>query len=110
MSMVSMKMSAEEAKKSDMCYAEGSNPPEYPYGLEIRLDDAGLAKLGMSAPPQVGAELVITAKVTVVSSSQYQRQGNEAEMSSCWQITDMEVSAGSTDWDQVAKKMYPNQV
>lgn len=110
MTMVSMKYTAEEAKQRGDCYPEGSNPPEYPYGLEIRLDDGGLTKLGLSAPPNVGTEMVITAKVTVVSSSQHQRQGGEAEMSSCWQITDMEVGTGATDRNEMAKKMYPNQV
>jgi hypothetical protein len=101
MAMTSMKMSAEEAKEEMTC---DSTPREYPYGLEIRLDDEGLAKLGMSTPPAVGAEMVITAKVIVTSASQYQNQGSDPEMSSCWQITDMEVAASSST--NAAKSLY----
>lgn len=109
MGMVNLKMSAEEAKESGLCCTGESAPPEYPYGLELRLEDGSLAKLGMTTPPAVGTEMVITAKVVVVSSSQYQRQGNEAEISSCWQVTDMEIANAPRDWGQVAKAMYPNQ-
>lgn len=107
MAMVSMKMDAEEAKESMTCDAA---PREYPYGLEIRLDDDSMAKLGMTTPPPVGTEMVITAKVVVTSASQYQTQGSDAEMSCCCQITDMEVAPASRSMDQMAKSMYPNQV
>lgn len=88
--MVSMKMDKEEAK--ELVSPEVGDAPEYPYGLEIRLDDKALEKLGLSAPPEVGKVMTITAKVTVTSASSYQTQGGEAEANSCWQITDMEIS------------------
>ena len=90
MALVNMKQGPEEAQ-------EDSNPtaadqPQYPYGLEIRLDEDALAKLGITSPPAVGTEMMITCKVVVTSASSYQSQGGEQETSSCWQITDMEVS------------------
>lgn len=102
MAMISMKQSAEEAKEE--C-AVSCEPREYPYGLEIRLDEESLSKLGLTAPPAVGSEMVITAKVVVTSASQYQTQGQEAESSSCWQITDMEVS-GSQTRSTAAQSLY----
>lgn len=104
MALVNMKTSPEEAKE----YVQPSldDAPRYPYGLELRLDDAALEKLGMSAPPAVGTVLMVTARVEVTSASQYQTQGQEAESSSCWQITDMEASKASSDGD--AKSLYPN--
>lgn len=104
MALVSMKMSSEEAKEYNECGPSGS-APEYPYGLQISLDEEGLAKLGMSTPPAVGTELRITAKVTVVSASQYQRQGGDAEASSSWQITDMEVG-GAQQTTSAAESLY----
>lgn len=91
MAMVNMKMDKEEAK--EITQPEPSDAPRYPYGLEMRLDDKSLAKLGMTQPPAVGTTMTVTAKVVVTSASSYQTQGGEAEANSCWQITDMEVSA-----------------
>ncbi len=91
MAMVSMKMDKEEAK--EMSQPVESDAPQYPYGLELRLDDKALAKLGMTQPPAVGTSMTITARVVVTTASSYQTQGGEAESSSCWQITDMEVGA-----------------
>ncbi len=100
MAMVSMKMDAEEAKEATQPAAKDA--PEYPYGLELRLDDKALAKLGITQPPAVGTGLTITAKVTVVSASAYQTQGGEPETSSCWQITDMAVSGAQNAGDKAA--------
>lgn len=92
MSLVNMKMSAEEAKEQ-----YGSSPvqdaPEYPYGLSIDLDEEALAKLGMPALPQVGQKMMITARVEVRSVSQFDSQGGDKEQRVCLQITDMELGA-----------------
>lgn len=92
MSLVSMKMSQEEAQEQ-----YGSNAmmdaPDYPYGLTITLDEEALAKLGMPALPQVGQKMMIQARVEVRSVSQYDSKGGEKEQSVCLQITDMEMSA-----------------
>jgi hypothetical protein len=104
MALVNMMQSPEEAKE-DYVIADPSDAPKYPYGLEIRLDEESLAKLGMTTPPAVGTQMLITAKVTVTSASQYQTQNGEAEASSCWQITDMEVS-GSPSNGNAAQSLY----
>lgn len=94
MAMVNMKQSAEEAGEgNDVC----GKKSEYPYGLEIRLDEEALAKLGIGAPPAVGTVMQITASVTVSSASQNKTMDGEVEASSCWQITDMEVAAAPKD-------------
>lgn len=100
--MVSMKRTKEEATAG--CEVACGSESEYPYGLEIRLDATQLEKLGIGIPPAVGAEMMVIAKVTVTSSSQHQNMGGEAEMSSCWQITDMDVAPVPAK----ASAMYPN--
>lgn len=105
MAMVSMKMDKEEAK--ELTQPEPGNTPEYPYGLELHLDDKALAKLGLSQPPAVGTQLTVSARITVTSASSYQTQGGEAEASSCWQITDMEVGSGASSSADAAAKLYP---
>lgn len=92
MSLVSMKMSAEEAQEQ---YGNSpvSDAPEYPYGLSISLDEEALAKLGMPALPQVGQKMMITARVEVTMVSQRDSQGGEKEQNVSLQITDMELAA-----------------
>lgn len=108
MALVNMKQSAEEAKENACCSPDDADLPRYPYGLELSLDEETLAKLGLTAPPAVGTTMMITAKVTVTSASQYQRQGGDAESSSCWQITDMECGSAQSDSDK-ATALYGNQ-
>jgi hypothetical protein len=102
MTMASMKMTPKEAKEEMTCE---STPREYPYGLEIRLDDDSMGKLGMTAPPPVGTEMMVMAKVVVTSASQYQNQGSDAEMSCCLQITEMEMAPATNNTDH-AKNLY----
>lgn len=80
--------------------------PEYPYGLELRLETEQLTKLGITIPPAVGAELMVMARVTVVSSSQRQQLDSDPEICSCWQITDMEIAPVPAK--KSAKEKYSN--
>lgn len=104
MALVNMKQSAEEAAEANSI---SSDSREYPYGLEIRLDEEQLSKLGFTNPPPVGTQLTIKAMVTVTSASQYQSQDSEPESSSCWQITDLEVGGGASK--DAAAALYPEQ-
>ena len=90
MALVDMKMDAEEAKEQGSTEV-GSDAPAYPYGLEIRLDDGSLAKLGMTSLPKVGTKVQVSALATVVSTSQRSDREGESESSVCLQITAMEV-------------------
>jgi len=106
MSLVSMKMSAEESKEYNTMEMDA---PQYPYGLSIDLDDDALEKLGITALPKVGGEMMITAKCVVKSVSSNQMQGGDAESRVCLQITDMDI--GQTDNAQNndrASKLYGN--
>lgn len=91
-----MKMSPEEAQEQ-----YGSSPvseaPQYPYGLQIQLDEEALAKLGLPVLPQVGEKMIITARVEVTSVSQYENQMSGKEKNVSLQITDMELGADKED-------------
>lgn len=109
MSLVSMKMTAEEAKEYGGPVTADYQGPEYPYGLSIDLDDGSLEKLGITALPKVGSEMMITAKCVVKSVSANQMQGGDQETRVCLQITDMDV--GQTENAQNndrASKLYGN--
>lgn len=91
--MISMKMTAEEAKDCGaICTQDGDDKgPAYPYGLCIYLDDKALAKLGITTLPDVGTKMTLHAVVEVTSNSQRQTQdGKTVNMD--LQITDMELS------------------
>ena len=107
MAMVNMKMSATEAKEYGGEATMASDAPEYPYGLCIRLDDDALEKLGITALPAIGTEMMVMAKVIVKSTSAYSRQGGEDHKDVELQITDLEIGQASASTD-AASALYGN--
>lgn len=99
MALVNMKMSADEAKEYNSPEVSMGDAPQYPYGLCIRLDDDALEKLGMTALPAIGTEMMVMAKVVVKSTSAYSRQGGEDHKDVELQITDLEIGAVSASKD-----------
>lgn len=100
--MISMKTSQNKKQTTLLDGAVASDEPEYPYGLRISLDKDSLAKLGITELPEVGATMVLQARVEVVSVSQYDSsEGKSQDMS--LQITDM-----SLDAEGSKHQMYPN--
>lgn len=99
--LTSMELSATEAKQETEVYSE---PPKYPWGLCIDLNEDALSKLGITTLPEVGAVMTIVAKADVQSASTSQYQGDkEKRMSLSLQITDMAVSPVARD---VAGTLY----
>lgn len=79
-----MKLTNMKLDKSDRedTKAIGESPamdqPVYPWGLQVRLDEQSLDKLGLDTLPKVDTERLLIAKVRVVStSSNEQTQGGE---------------------------------
>ena len=105
MSMINMKQAA---KREEMTGEIESDEPRYPYGLCISLEKDSLEKLGITALPKVGGEMMITAKAVVKSTSAYDTQGG-TDMRVELQITDMNI--GQTENAQNndrATKLYGN--
>ena len=106
MAMINMKQAAQ---REEMPGAIESDEPRYPYGLCISLGKEDLEKLGITALPKVGGEMMITAKAVVKSTSAYDTQGQGQDMRVELQITDMDV--GQTENAQNndrASKLYGN--
>lgn len=106
MSLINMK---QQPKREEMPGAIESDEPRYPYGLCISLGKEELEKLGITALPKVGGEMMITAKAVVKSTSAYDTQGEGTDMRVELQITDM--GLGQTDDAQNndrASKLYGN--
>lgn len=66
--LTNMKLDKKELKENSEPMVEPDRPM-YPYGLTVRLDEDALAKLGMETLPKVDSELLMTAKVKVISVS-----------------------------------------
>lgn len=76
MNLTDMQLTPEEAKEAASCCGsdDEADRPKYPWGLSISLDDSTLAKLGVSALPQVGQRMHLAAVVEVCSTSQHENQ------------------------------------
>lgn len=68
-----------------------ADEPRYPYGLCISLGKDELEKLGITALPKVGTEMMVHAMAYVKSTSAYETQGEGEKMSIELQITDMAI-------------------
>lgn len=101
--MINMKQSRKEATMLSECCADDA--PEYPYGLRLQLDEGSLAKLSINDLPEVGATMHLTARVEVVSVSQYEHvDGRNKDVG--LQITDMDLRQESKTTG--AQSLYPN--
>lgn len=105
--MKHMMMTDDEQKEGEPALAV--NKPKYPYGLEVRLDDSSLKKLGIKELPPVGTKMRLDAKVHV--SGAMSNEGDHGKYRSVTlQITHMGLAQGgdheSTDGETKGKKLY----
>lgn len=89
--LTDMKITKKEVKgKSAPCCGLDSSSSRYPYGLEIRLDDEVMKKLGIDLP-EVGKEISIVAKATATEASSRDSQDGGKRLSCTLQITKLKV-------------------
>ncbi len=102
--MVNMKLSDQAYK--DQPQAIAYDKPQYPYGLEISLDNDCLAKLGIDEVPEVGDVLTLKAKVIVKSTMESDSLNGGENCCMSLQITDMELGGVKPESSAAAKKLY----
>lgn len=113
MKLIDMKNTVED-KRSSMIAPEMVD--EYPYGLRISLDNATLAKLGITELPAIDSEHKLVALVCVVGVSQRESQGDgEPYRSVELQIEQMALAPAKEEDDEeasgsMAKSMYPSML
>jgi hypothetical protein len=100
--MVSMKLSAKEAKAE--VSPSAMKAPEYPWGLRLRLDEEALKKLGIKDLPAVESTGEIYAKCYVSSASSSDSEGGGQHRSLELQITDLSLTPDKKT--NAAKKIY----
>lgn len=94
--LVDVKFTKAEAKAEAAEYT-GADGPEYPWGLEIRLEDETLTKLGITDLPDVGDEFRVVCVVRVDSVSQSQMASGRQDRCVCLQITQMGLEADEAE-------------
>lgn len=89
--MKSMKITKEDRKKLKKQYEVPIAEENYPYGLELHLEEMSISKMGMNELPKLGTEMTLMAKVKVESASESESR-NGKRRSLRLQITDMELT------------------
>lgn len=101
MKLASMKLDKTQQKKErDIAY----EPPPYPYGLCLDLNDESLDNLGMETLPEIGEVYTLTANVTVTAVRSNATDAGQSRNLSL-QITDMALEEGEVT-DNTEKKLY----
>lgn len=86
MDLVNMKMAPE--KKEELKPTAMTDQPEYPWGLQIRLNTEDIKKLGLKELPAIKSEMIVTAKVYVCDVSEHESESGKNQNLGL-QITDM---------------------
>lgn len=106
--LVSMKITkADREPKADSVVSE-VEAPEYPWGLQVRLDEKAIEKLGIDLP-KVGSEQMLIAKVSVVSVSSSAHNGpagKSKHRSIELQITDLCLEDAPAEKSDAAAELY----
>lgn len=105
--LVDMKYTKAEAKAEAQEYSNPSTGPEYPWGLQIRLEDEELSKLGIKALPEIGAEFHFTVVATVQSASQTQMASGKTDRCVSLQITMLGVDLKESAEEEKGEKSTP---
>lgn len=100
-SMILPKMKQQE----ETIKSPSNKGPRYPYGLNIRLENETIDKLGIDSMPSVGEELMVLAKAKVESVSVNEQSSGEKYRTISLQITDMAVEATKKKVD-IEKQLY----
>ena len=89
--MVSMKITKAETKAKSKSYPMAADSGErYPYGLQIRLDNDSMKKLGIELP-EVGEEVMVCAKADVTEASANETSEGGKRLSCTLQITKLQI-------------------
>ena len=107
--LVDMKFTKAEAKAQAEEYSKPSpdNEPSYPWGLEIRLEDESLAKLGITTLPEIGAEFHLSVVATVKSASESRMASGRTDRCVCLQITMMGIDLEESAEEERGERSTP---
>jgi hypothetical protein len=114
MKLRSMKIDPKEREEKYSAEPAKMDLPVYPYGLEVRLDEDALEKLGLEKMPEVGGSMLLMARVDVTGCSvnEHAQGGKQHKHKSLTlQITDLGLKADGdgVDEEKLAGKLYTSK-
>lgn len=108
--LVSMKMSKKEAKETMVGPATSSDAPKYPYGLELRLGNDELEKLGLTEGLKAGTKCTITAEAQVTEYREVERMSGDDSCSMEIQITALAIEPTKKSKKDAKAGMHLNKI
>jgi hypothetical protein len=107
--LVDMKFTKAEAKAQAEEYSKPSpdNEPSYPWGLQIRLEDESLSKLGITTLPEIGAEFHLTVVAEVQSATESRMASGRTDRCVCLQITMMGIDLQESAAEERGERSTP---
>lgn len=105
--LVEMKYTKAEAKAEATKYDSIAGQPEYPWGLQIRLEDEELTKLGIKSLPDVGGEFHLTIVAEVQSATETKMASGKTDRCVCLQITMLGVDLTESAAEEKGEKSTP---
>jgi hypothetical protein len=105
--LVDMAYTAKERKEEAAEYSGPSSVSEWPWGLQIRLEDEELKKLGLKELPEVGGEFHLQVIAKVTSVSQNQMADGKSDRCVCLQITMLGVELEESAESEKGEKETP---
>ena len=86
-----MALSIEEKKDMGEAPSLIADKPKFPCGLQLRMCNRSLKKLGIDKAPGIGESFMIMARVEVIGVNADQDDDDTKEFNVALQITDMEI-------------------
>lgn len=105
MKMRSMELTKKESSGGVECSPPTKDSgPRYPFGLELRLDDVTLNKLGIEPLPKVGAYFKVRAEACVTSVSSSEHTKGSPNRTVCLQIERLAVDDEPDTMEEAVEK------
>jgi hypothetical protein len=104
--LIDMKYTKAEAKEEAQEYSKPS-VPEYSWGLQIRLEDEELSKLGIKNLPEVGGEFHLSIVAEVQSATETKMANGKTDRCVCLQITMLGIDLEESAADEKGDKSTP---
>lgn len=94
--LTDMRLTKKEAKDDMAVPSTGEKGPRFPFGLEIRLDNDSMKKLGFDNVPDVGEEFIVVGVGPVTSAHENKRQSG---VDRSFEIQLQRIEIGPVDMD-----------
>lgn len=104
-SLVSMARTTEEKKKNEVDFSEMPTP-DYPWGLELSLDDGSMTKLNLTGDSYTPGDKLTLAAIASVTRVESNQEEGETRHRMSLQIQELGLEPTSTNDKDRASKLF----